>query len=164
VLNQAVNSKIAQDGGLDCSMMTANDSPDAALELFNVNYEPYMKTTIVEKTQKGVAVGFPEGSGMYLRRTSNTGCPTLGNCGCTYVAFCTDYKKCKNINESSSTTVLTDGKDTFLFHTTGNTEHVGWNGTRAQALSLCSNSSRTWCAFLLQHDNWEVKDDYPVKF
>jgi type II secretory pathway pseudopilin PulG len=157
VLNQAANAKIADDGALDFSMMTGkSNSPDVALEFFEVNYAPYMKTLKLEKTGKGLAAALPDGSGMYLRDHGNN----------IHIHFCVYYKACKDIDETvDSWRADGNGKDKFLFYPTGAVPMPGWDGTRAMLMGNCNGTlnggNRGWCSSLLRYDGWEIKDDYP---
>ncbi|MDR1327671.1 MAG: type II secretion system GspH family protein [Heliobacteriaceae bacterium] len=155
---QAYNMKIANDGELDVSMLTAIDDPDVATEFFNVNYEPYMKIVEKTKTAKGMAAALPDGSGLYIRK-SNFG-SVEPSTSATYIVFCVEYKKCKSINETPMYNFV-DSKETFIF----------WNGiappklsqNRTNMLNLCKTGDDESCTGLIMYDGWEIKDDYPWK-
>jgi prepilin-type N-terminal cleavage/methylation domain-containing protein len=163
VINQSVRMKQAQDGEFDTSMLTAAADPDVMLEFFNKNYAPYLKTTSVEKMTKGLAVGFPDGSGMYLFKTEAYG-EWYQTAGCTYILFCVSYKNCKKLNEANfSPHTLSDGKEVFTFYTDGRTPTSFWNDTRESLKQKCKVEDVYYCSTLLMYDGWEVKDDYPIK-
>ena len=163
VLNQAYKMKIAQDEALDASMLTAVGDPDIMLDFFNKNYASFMKTIAVEKMDKGLAVGFLDGSGMYLLKDYAGGTSSQSTSD-TYILFCVSYKNCKKLDEtnfSSMRNIASDGKEVFTFYTSGNIPTVGWDGTREWLLERCQNVNRQSCTTLLWYDGWEVKDDYP---
>jgi len=157
---QAYNMKIANDGELDTSMLTAIDDPDVAMNFFNVNYAPYIKTLKTEKTAKGMAAALPDGSGLYIRK-SNT---PLFSTSATYIVFCVDYEKCKNMNETQMYNWV-NSKDTFIFwNGPGLATAVGWDGSREDLISRCKAGNHELCTTLIAFDGWEIKDDYPIKF
>ncbi|MDR1168081.1 MAG: type II secretion system GspH family protein [Heliobacteriaceae bacterium] len=165
VLTQAVRMKEAEDGDIDVSMINANNSPDVAMEFFNVNYKPYMRVIVSEKMSKGFSAGFSDGSGMYIRRTGTCN-NVFYTTACTYIYFCTYYKYCKDIDESGDTAIYgddilhVDGKNTFLFWVRGEYEGVTLDETREQIKSKCKNN-KYYCTKLIATDGWEIKDDYP---
>jgi prepilin-type N-terminal cleavage/methylation domain-containing protein len=164
VLNQATTTKIAEDGALDNSMVTVGSNANQALEYFNVNYKPYMQITEITLRDYGVAVGFPNGSGMFIKTTSRYKIP--------YLSFCVNYKDCKTgsvVAFSSYVDAMAggDGKTAFSFEATART--VPMDGDRETMKSYCANAKSSpnlgmWCTRLLMLDGWEIKDDYPVQF
>ncbi|MDR1327638.1 MAG: type II secretion system GspH family protein [Heliobacteriaceae bacterium] len=157
VLNQAVNMKIAQDGELDGSVLTAVNDPDVAMNFFDVNYAPYMKVVEKTKTPKGMAAAFPDGSGLYLRKDS---CELLST-ACTYVIFCVDYKKCTTVDETVSPWQAVDGKELFSFGGTDGNYPTDVGDDRETILNNCKGPYPGACTTLIVHDGWEIKDDYP---
>jgi prepilin-type N-terminal cleavage/methylation domain-containing protein len=159
---QTYNMKIANDGSIDASMLTAINNPDVMMEFFSTNYAPYMNIAETRKGSKGIMAAFPDGSGVYLRKE---GC-TLQSTQCSYIIFCVDYKKCVNLDENQYVSSgMVDGKNTFLF----------WNGIalpdmnfdrdalKARCKSPANGQSNT-CSTLIVHDGWQILDDYPIKF
>jgi hypothetical protein len=137
------------------------DDPESSLEFFDEYLKPYVKTTEVKKLNRGIAAGFPDGSGMYLRNYNNT----------TYVqihtVFCVDYKECKGDRFDMSTNYRppTDGKTSFAFWGIAGADV---NPGRNNLLNYCTSCRKTsaataciWCTPLLLVDGWEIKDDYP---
>jgi type II secretory pathway pseudopilin PulG len=160
--NQAYNMKIADDGEIDASMLNVNDSPDAAMKFFNANYAPYMKVLKTEKTAKGMAAALPDGAGLYIRKSDHADSTTSS----TYIVFCVEYKKCKNINETPIRNYA-DSKDTFIFWTNAAfpiASNSSWDGTREGLISRCKTGLHESCTALVMYDGWEIKDDYPIKF
>ena len=57
------------------------------------------------------------------------------------------------------------GKDTFLAYIisqTGRFEWLGQGVSRANLIKDCKNGNLV-CGALIQYDNWEIKEDYPIK-
>jgi hypothetical protein len=163
VFLQAIRTNEAENGGFVCDMITSANNPDEMLEYFNVNYGPYMKTVKVEKLSKGVAAAFPDGSGMYIRKNT----ANFAHCTAyTTIAFCVDYKKCENIDETKGDALAaSDGKDIFGFNASGNIPlQIGSNITRQYLIERCSSTNATYCSSLIAYDSWVIKDDYPIKF
>jgi hypothetical protein len=162
VFSQALNAKFAEDGDLDDSMLTEINNPDMAEEFFNVNLKPYMQTIGSKKLTKGIVVGFPDGSGMYLRKFQPTAAGQR-NIQHTHVQWCVDYKKCVNIDESKAMEKVADGKDIFAFWINVNKNIIPSSSaaqTREQMLQLCKTTPG-YCVLLIYNDGWEIRDDYP---
>ncbi|MDR1327105.1 MAG: type II secretion system GspH family protein [Heliobacteriaceae bacterium] len=162
VLQKAALMKIVEDYEVDCSMLTAANDSSLMLQFFNTNYTPYMKTIKVETTAKGVNAAFPDGSGMFIRKSIATPPDIDDYCASTHVIFCVHYKTCKDpyfdtINNASS---ASDGRNSFVFQVNGSTPWQDFS--REQLLEDC-RTSKYYCSKLLQHDGWEIKDDYPFK-
>jgi hypothetical protein len=152
---QARNTKIAEDGAIDTSMFaTATTDPDEAMEFFNVNYAPYLKTTRIEKVLNGVGAAFPDGSGLYLsKRTDQT----------SWMCFLVNYKEIKGLpNEAFD---CSNGKTAFSFASISVYPSTSTcNGkNREELVTLCANGGAglRCCAVLLIMDGWEIKEDYP---
>jgi len=160
IMSQAVRMKLDGDSTLDASMLNEAGNPDEMLEFVKTNYAPYMNLTVLKKSQYGVIVGFPDGSGAeFVKR----GC-TPQSTSCTYMIFCPEYKDC----DPSGIQVLdenriADNAKRFIFWTTS----VPYSSLSLKDRDnvLVPNCKRytEYCTRLLQIDNWEFKKDYPHK-
>ena len=74
---------------------------------------------------------------------------------------------------STKTKIIGKYYFTFFYHKSTNflvePYKFGWDGTRQSLFTGpygCAQNRDTkhYCTTLLQFDNWEVKDDYPIKF
>ncbi len=154
--------------GEDILKSVAN--PDEMFEYVNTYYVPYVKFAHLSKTKVGVFAGFPDGSAMLIAKS---GC-TAGT-ACVHILFCPENKDCTqtNVIDNKNLDNLGDGKNRFVFYTTGVPGYVyEWNEkgeltttttpNREDALRSCKNHYRN-CTKLLYIDNWEFKNDYPYK-
>ena len=140
---------------------TPNDA-DAALEMFNKYYVPYIKFNQVKKSANGVFGYLPNGSVLYFRKNGN-----LTDWGNTYCILCIKEKDCLEIDEETiNTGVLSNGKGTFVFYTSGNVPtYAAKHKTRDQLLADCgSGAAGESCTWLIFDNGWKIPDDYPIKF
>ncbi len=151
VMMQVENLKRAQDGALDCSMLTAGQNPDMMLEFIEKNYAPYLNAVKIKKLTKGVAVAFPDGSGMYMAKIGTPTAAKNGLCADTRNIYCINYKDCENVTENLSygyAGALEDENPRSIFEF--------YNGTdRGYQFSFFDNGA------LIQKNGWQIPDDYP---
>ena len=165
LLMQAYNLSIAHGDGATRREGFTPNNPDAALEMFNKYYVPYIKFLKVKKGQKGVFGYMPDGSVIYFRKVA-----TPESWSDTYIIVCIDNKACENMSESDMYDIdkSINGKNTFGFYTEGfvpgYTFHVY---TREQRINKCKNGR--WgekleaCTGLIFEAGWKVPDDYPIR-
>lgn len=136
---------------------------DAALEMFNKYYVPYMKFTKVEKGEKGAYGYLTDGTVLYFfkDRLNDTNCRSWA---CTYIAVCMNEKACRNVDKSPS--YSGNGKDVFGLYTTGQIPAYTFiEENRARRIQRCkNNSSIEACSALIFEAGWKIPDDYPIKF
>ena len=136
---------------------------DAALEMFNKYYVPYMKFTKVEKGEKGAYGYLADGTVIYFFKESNN-----TSWASTYIAVCMNEKACKQADKNANTGALSiaNGKDVFGLYITGSIP--SWTFTyhsHAQRVSNCKNNvSIEACSALIFEAGWKIPDDYPIKF
>jgi len=148
------------DASINREGFTAND-PDAALEMFNKYYVPYISFIKVEKGEKGVWGYLANGSILYFRRTYWNGQQNWAN---TYLVVCINKKAKDKINENDNSSWAGNGKDSFLFYTTGTVPtYTFGHSTREQRLEGCKNhTSVEACTALILEAGWQIPDDYPI--
>lgn len=178
-MNQAVKFAIADNFGTgDFTVIPNVKTPynaQAMEDWWNTYLKKYINSGTVEKKNQGIIVPLSDGSGLGLMAsglTTDFTKPCNNAANCIHVVFCTEYNYCRNNNglfdERSYTT---DGKNTFLFHFNSlglSTYAVGLDREaddyREELKNNCSTGDKSNCAALIEKDNWEIKDDYPVKF
>lgn len=132
-------------------------SPDAMLEYYEIYWKPYIKTIKYEKKTKGLITEFANGTGAYFIKHS---CPGAKAEGCLYILYCTQYKHCQNINETSvAFQNLLNTKNIFLFWYDGRTP-ADFRGTREEEIISCKNNYY-YCSNVIEKDGWEIREDYP---
>lgn len=141
---------------------------DAAFEMLNKYYVPYMKFIKTEKGEKGAFGYLADGTVLYFFKTNNTTDPT-NPWSCTYFAVCMDSKSCENIdknNKGDYGSGLIDGKNTFGMYINGkvptHTFTLYSHDTRIQQCKQKYNMEA--CTGLIFEAGWEIPDDYPIKF
>ena len=158
VYAQAEAARTADGFTEDGSMLTTQSSPDEVEEWWNVNYAPYIKTVNTKKLQRGFAVAFPDGSGVFFHNSAMAGTYA-------YDAWCVNAKDCLEMDDSKVPNNLGDGKTIFPrgFRRTL-TSSLPWDGTREWLVANCAGNPAnrdSVCAYLIQFDGYEIKDDYP---
>jgi len=162
VLQQAYNLSIADYENVEREGFEPFN-PDAALEMFNKYYVPYIKFDKVEKGTKGVFGYMLDDTALYFIKNS-----TPENWTNTYIIVCTSHTACKNIDEEAipfELTGLANGKDRFGFYTNGKVPTwalVNW--TREQRLNSCASGGIESCTDLIWEAGWQIPKDYPIKF
>lgn len=140
---------------------------DAALEMFNKYYVPYMRFTKVEKGQKGVYGYLADGSVLYFFKSRETNDPTEP-WNCTYIAVCVNEKACENLDNDvdSSSSNVANGKDVFGLYTNGRIPnwHFQYSTHEATVERCKNNTSIEACSALIFEAGWKIPDDYPIKF
>jgi len=162
VLQQAYNlSKVDYPDGEREGFQPFN--PDAALEMFNKYYVPYIKFDRVEKGTDGVFGYMNDDSAIYLVKNA---APT--NWTNTYIVACVSHKACREMPETTSSrgiNSLTDGKTRFGLYTDGSAPSWSYmNQTRAKNLADCANGAFEPCTVLIWEAGWQIPKDYPIKF
>ena len=143
---------------------TPQDS-DAALEMFNKYYVPYMDFERVEKGKYGVFGYLKDGVALYFYKPGNP-----NSWAFTYIYVCLTHKICENINNDEITsdyTKIPDGKTIFTLYVSGQIpDHFLHNSTREQRIEQCKNQtgSPEACTALLFEAGWSVPKDYPIRF
>ncbi|MDR1327413.1 MAG: type II secretion system GspH family protein [Heliobacteriaceae bacterium] len=163
MINQAALMRTAHEQELNKSMLTAADNPNIMLDFFNTNYAPYITTVKTKTKNKGLAVAFTDGSGVYMWK-DYAGGAAYQSTASTYTLFCPVYRDCENIEETKEIGYLLDGKKIFLFWTDGGLPVPGaWDGTRDGLKAECGGKGKNnyACAKLIADDGWQIKDDYP---
>lgn len=139
-------------------------NPDAALEMFNKYYVPYIKFDRVEKGTDGVFGYMNDDSAIYFLKTA---VPTSGSSN-TYIIACVSHKACQDMKETASTNgpnSIIDGKTRFVFYTDGRVPSWSYmNQTRAKNLADCANGAFEPCTVLIWEAGWQIPKDYPIKF
>jgi type II secretory pathway pseudopilin PulG len=162
IINQAANTKIANDGAIEISMLTAAYNPDLMLDFWDNNFKDSVKTLNVKKMQRGILAALPDGSGVYL--TDGVAIATLDNAG-HYMrwVFCPVYKDCGDIDETAHyNELMRKAKSNSMFMLQGFSPSFLHSGlTREQLKANCGNAVHSACGRLIMHDNWEIKYDYP---
>ena len=142
----------------DQSMFTSVGNPDEAMEFFEINYAPYMKTVSAKKLTKGIVAALSDGSGIYItngRISSDTNQDLMRS------YFCVNYKDCENIDETvaAATNWRADNpRGVFGYYLGGG--YSGHDRPREEQLTRCVNNNAS-CGALIHTDGWEIKDDYP---
>lgn len=172
-MSQAVNLSSMDNGAAIFLEQGPQANPDKTLEFFNKALAPYLKTVSVKKTNDGIQAALPDGSGFGIYQL--------------HVYFCVKNKVCEDKlkeTDNSSRTIFADkldGKDIFGFYLYNNPRKFMAYGadiageTREDILNHtpklgydinygCAQPLHKFCALLIQHDGWEIRDDYPVKF
>jgi len=161
---QAIRMQSGGDSTIDASMLNEAGNPDEMLEFVKTNYAPYMNLTVLKKSQYGVIVGFPDGSGAEFAKI---GC-TPKSTACTYIVFCPEYKDCAPSRiRGLRQDYLADSTKRFIFWTTSVPHTTKSLADRENFLvPNCKGvvpESPEYCTRLLQIDNCEFKKDYPFK-
>ena len=151
------------DNGNSREGFTPQD-PDAALEMFNKYYVPYMDFERVEKGKYGVFGYLKDGVALYFYKPLNP-----NNWANTYVFVCLTHKICTDLNtENISTDIkkIPDGKTIFLLYTNGQIPGYTFSKyTREQRIEQCKNQTGgEACTALLFEAGWSVPKDYPIRF
>ena len=139
--------------------------PDAALEMFNKYYVPYMDFERVEKGKYGVFGYLQDGIALYFYKHFSP-----NNWASTYMLVCLTHKVCEDLNTeniSTDTKKIPDGKTIFLLYTNGQIPNYSlYNSTREQRIEQCKNQtgSPEACTALLFEAGWSVPKDYPIRF
>ena len=139
------------------------NNADAALEMFNKYYVPYIKFLKVEKGKKGVFGYMTDGIVLYFRKV---GVPT--SWANTYIIVCTDNKACENMDENNEDyNKLVNGKNTFGIYVSGNVPSYQFikGRTHETRISQCKEQTGVEaCTGLIFEAGWEVPKDYPIRF
>ena len=137
----------------------AND-PDAALEMFNKYYVPYISFLKVEKGEKGVFGYLQNGSIIYFRRQLWDGNDGWAN---TYITLCLNARAKNGLDENDDNSWRGNGKNTFLFYTTGTVPTYTFKvRTHEQRVESCRTSGGEGCTALIFEAGWQIPDDYPI--
>ena len=148
-----------EDCSQDCIKIK---DPDTAYEVFNKYYAPYLSGVEVEKGQYGVFGYLPDDTAVYLRKEGAEG----EGFSSTYMISCITHKACKNIDESNIYKII-NGKDVFLFYTSGKAPiyiYLNQKNTRAQLVQKCKAGGEIEaCTALIVGDGWQIAKDYPIR-
>jgi hypothetical protein len=165
-LQQAAKLREADGLSIDCSMMTGVNNPDMALEWWNVNMAPYLKTAGEPvKMTRGILAPLLDGGGYYIQNTSNSNPPPgPSNPSCMiYPTYCINFKECLDNEPYAFGNV--NAKSTFFLTLSGGGRHDANYNDREALLNACENTpmiyKRFYCTDLIIYDGWEIKDDYP---
>jgi len=158
-LTQSVRMNQGGDSDLDASMLTQAANPDVMMDFVNANYTPYIKFTVLKKSQYGVIAGFPDGSGAEFVKTGGP----LQSTANTYIIFCPEYKDCDPSQINSIYGQLANGTTRFYFWTRSVPSFEATDNPRDFLLSKCIANDFHLCTRLLYLDKWEFKHDYPHK-
>jgi len=169
-MNQAIKLSEVQNGEIKYwESENLGFNPDNTLGWYEKYLQPYMNIIGTEKTSDGALVKQSDGSAFGIYMTPN---------GTPHIIYCVEYKACNNYIENSDNKLYDganfDGKNTFLFVIENNQLYTyGGDGslTRDELINDntyrgygCSKGYKVYCAALIQHDGWQIADDYPVKF
>ena len=113
-LSQSYNLASAEFGASEREGFRPMD-PDAAMEMFEKYYVPYMPFVKVEKGQKGVFAYRKDGTALYFIKINS-----IDNWDTTYILVCMYHKVCENYDESNVTAGNVrgvNGKDIFGLYT-----------------------------------------------
>lgn len=168
IISQAYNMSIAQYGtrNNDREVFEAQN-PDAALEMLNKYYTPYLKVGKTEKGNLGAFAYLTDGTALYFFRhmiDSNT--IDKNAWGNTYMIFCLTHKACREIDETSYSSILKSlGAERFTLSVTGTMPTYTLNhSSRDDIKNLCKEGSDIEaCTSLIGGDGWEIREDYPIK-
>lgn len=142
-------------------------SSEGALKWFNAYLAPNMKVLSRTKlSDRYYQVGLSDGSGFIAYNASDT-------YNKVHIFYCTELKYCAIERYDGITsflfTILTDGKQAKFVAGLNYTQNL----SRDELLKRCKygdldnpdvssiSTKRHTCAKLIQHDGWEIKDDYP---
>ena len=108
---------------------------------------------------RGIVAALPDGSGIYVTNNSSDAATNFG----LRFAFCPNYKDCKNNIDETGTVndIARNGTPRMFFVMLANGFFSGRDQARAAMISQCNGGQRKMCGALIQHDGWEIKDDYP---
>ena len=169
IYQQAVRMAEAEHGEMQYweTMQETDDKEitntgESYLKRYNKYMAKYLKTTSYKVLPDGVAFSLADGSGFIYYYD---------------LKFCVDYKKCLNLIDKSSSEgtfaakngLGVDGKNIFLFHSSGKTYGWKWNGTQEDLRNNSQfgcregNTHPLFCAKLIEANGWKVPDDYPMK-
>ena len=157
------NQRANFDNGTSREGFTPQD-PDAAMEMFNKYYVPYMDFERVDKGKYGVFGYLKDGVALYFYKYYYP-----DNWATTYMFVCLTHKICVDLNtENISTDIgkIADGKTIFLLYTNGQIpSHTFSKYTREQRIEQGKNqTSSEACTSLLFEAGWSVPKDYPIRF
>ena len=137
---------------------------DAALEMFNMYYKPYINFTEIKKGDKGVFGYMQDGTAIYFFKNRDCGFPWA----CTYIAACLTREASNKLDENRIgyvTDNFVNGKDSFGLYTDGKIPNdIFRHFTRSQRINFCKNGNFEACSALIFEAGWQIPKDYPIKF
>jgi hypothetical protein len=136
------------------------NNPDFAVAMLEYRYAPYVKNLDIKKRSRGAVMTFPDGSGVYMRKSSFEAVnPTWHE----HYFFCVEVKKCMELDETKTVDYITDGRSTFVFDS-GAPGYYGQLKTLTRdafKTGFCNGTKPGGCASLIIGDSWEIAPDYP---
>ena len=138
--------------------------PDAALEMFNKYYVPYMDFEKVEKGKYGVFGYLKDNVALYFVKSAFP-----DNWAGTYMFVCLTHKVCEDLNTediSTNNAKISNGKNIFGLYVSGQVPTYGLkNRTHEQRIQNCKDQLKEEdCTALLFEAGWSVPKDYPIRF
>ncbi len=163
IMSQAVIMSEAEQGASvsEWDTFSSNYNVDEMEQWFNKYLKDYLNIIKQEKKERFLYVALSDGTGFRIFNH-------MTSVEQIHLYFCTDYSKCSN---------LPDGKYVFTFRFINNKFATYMEGTtmnleQMTSPSLSSSCSKEtvkanreahFCSTLLQKNNWEVPDYYPIK-
>lgn len=141
------------------------NSPDAAVDMIEKYYKPYMQIIDTKKGTSGVFVYLQDGSAFYfwrLRRDT----VTTNNWSGTYIWFYPKAKDISEIGENEENIKSALGKKVFVLYPDGNITWAINNIDRETRIQRCKTPrvvSDEGCTALIVGDGFEIAKDYPIR-
>ena len=138
--------------------------PDAALEMFNKYYVPYMDFERVEKGKYGVFGYMKDNVALYFYKYYYP-----DNWATTYMFVCLTHKVCEELNTDDIVNdyrKIGNGKNIFTLYTSGQVPSYTFKTkTHEQRIQNCKEQLTSEdCTALLFEAGWSVPKDYPIRF
>ncbi len=142
---------------------TPND-PDAAFDMVQKYYAPYIKFLEIKKLSKGVLGILSNGSSIYFYKSVEN--PNDHEWNNVHIYFCIESDICEELDTKDEPNIGNlNGKKVFRFADGGESPSV-WMGskTREQKINGCSSGYADYCTALISENSWVIPDDYPLSF
>lgn len=176
-INQAIKLSEAENGEASNWSGTEHLDSDSLYDFWNNYMLKYFTSKDVIKTSDGILVTLSDGSafGIY-----NPQLVLTNGISWMHIVYCVDYKSCKNRLDSNGNKVYNypfDGKNTFLFKGQDNSILTYYNeatsgNVKTRDLLMnetkdsygCNQTTKAYCAALIEYDGWKISKDYPIRF
>ena len=158
------NQRANFDNGTSREGFTPQD-PDAAMEMFNKYYVPYMDFERVDKGKYGVFGYLKDGVALYFYKYTT---PDSWDSN-TYMFVCLTHKVCEELNSEdivNSYKKIANGKNIFALYVSGRIPSYTFRTkTHEERIQNCKEQLNAEdCTALLFEAGWSVPKDYPIRF